>query len=67
MSTTIEYIIWGVPPGEEHENVLHTKSRSAAEAQKIIKILEDKHGCKKCHVQVLDLTKAPDFSKGLAK
>jgi len=59
----VEFIIWGVPPGEQHENVLHTKSKSMAEAQKIIKILETEHGCKKCRVQVLDLTKAPDFSK----
>ena len=63
----VEYIIWGIPPGEEHENVLHTKSKSMAEAKKIIKILETEHGCTKCHVQVLDLTKAPDFSKVLSK
>lgn len=63
----VEYIIWGIPPGEKHENVLHTKSKSMAEAKKIIKILEEEHGCTKCHVQVLDLTKAPDFSKVLSK
>ena len=30
----IEYVIWGVPPNEEHENVLHTKSASMEEAKK---------------------------------
>lgn len=63
----VEYIIWGIPLGEEHENVLHTKSKSMAEAKKIIKILEEEHGCTKCRVQVLDLTKAPDFSKIFSK
>jgi hypothetical protein len=59
----IEYVIWGIPPGEHHENVLYTKAESMAEAKKVITVLETKHGCTKCRVQVLDLTKAPDFSK----
>jgi hypothetical protein len=58
----IEYVIWGVPPGEQHENVLYTRAESMPEARKVIHTLETKHGCTKCRIQVLDLTKAPDFS-----
>jgi hypothetical protein len=63
VASDIEYVIWGIPPGESEENVLHTKSRSMGEAKKILRILEEEHGCKKCRIQVLDLTARPDFSK----
>lgn len=61
--TNIEYVIWGVPPNEEHENVLHTKSASMEEAKKIAKILEKEYGCTKTRIQVLDLSAKPDFTK----
>ena len=57
-----EYIVWGIPPGKKDEEVLYTKSKSKSEANKICDLLEKKHGCKKCRVQVLDLSTTPDFT-----
>ena len=56
-----EYIVWGIPPNQKDEEILFTKAKSQSEAQKVCDILEKKHGCKKCRVQVLDLSTEPDF------
>lgn len=61
--TEKEYIIWGIPPGKSDEDILYTKAKSPSEAKKICGILEKEHGCKKCRVQTLDLSVAPDFTK----
>lgn len=58
-----EFVIWGVPPNEEHENVLYTKATSLQEAIKISETLEKKHGCTNTRIQILDLSTPPDFSK----
>lgn len=52
-----EYIIWGIPPlpHEQHEQPLHTQSKTMAEARNIAKILETDHGVKKTRIQVLNL------------
>lgn len=55
-----EYIVWGIPPGEEHENVLYTQAKTMKRAREVCKILETGHGCTKCRVQVLDGS-LPDF------
>jgi hypothetical protein len=57
-----EFIIWGIPPGKVHEDLLYTKAKSMQEAKQVIKILETKHGCTKCRVHVLDLSAKPDFA-----
>jgi hypothetical protein len=58
---TIEYVIWGCPEGEEHEQVLHTLSKDMTEAKKISKILETDYKCSKLRVQILNLNAKPDF------
>jgi len=58
-----EYIVWGVPPNKKDEEILFTKAESSKEAQQVCKILTEKHGCKNCRVQVLDLSGNADFSK----
>jgi len=62
-STKTEYIIWGIPPGKRDEEILYTKAKSSGEAKKVIDILTQKHGCKKCRVQVLNLSQDTDFSQ----
>jgi len=62
-----EFIIWGLPPGEKYEVPLHTKSKSKSEAEKIMKILADKHGCTKMRIQILDFKTMPNFAKTLNK
>jgi hypothetical protein len=62
-STKTEYIVWGIPPGKRDEEILYTKAKSSGEAKKVIDILTQKHGCKKCRVQVLNLSQDTDFSQ----
>ncbi len=62
-STKTEYIVWGIPPGKRDEEILFTKAKSSGEAKKVIDILTQKHGCKKCRVQVLNLSQDTDFSQ----
>ena len=62
-STKTEYIVWGIPPGERDEEILYTKAKSSSEAKKVCDILTQKHGCKKCRVQILNLSQDTDFSQ----
>lgn len=66
-STKTEYIIWGVPPGKKDEQILFTKAKSMGEAKKVIETLTQKHGCKKCRVQTIDLSQDTDFSQEFGK
>jgi hypothetical protein len=52
-----EYIIWGVPKGEEHSIPLHTLAKSSDEAKKIQETLEQKYGCIDTSIQVIDFDK----------
>jgi hypothetical protein len=61
----IEYVIWGRPPGEEHEQPLYTKATTRQEAEDVIPILEEEHGCTACRIHELDLSVAPDFTKAV--
>ena len=54
-----EFVIWGIPPGKKHEDILYTKAKSHSEAKKIIKILTAKHGVTKARIQVLDMAQDP--------
>jgi hypothetical protein len=62
-STKTEYIVWGIPPGKREEEILYTKAKSSGEAKKVCDILTQKHGCKKCRVQTLNLSQDTDFSQ----
>lgn len=66
-SSSAEYVIWGIPPGKNDEQILYTKAESMGEANKARKVLEDTHGCKKTRVQVIDLSKSTDFGDEFAK
>ena len=54
-----EFIIWGIPPQQTTETLLHTKSTSIDNAKKVIGILETVHGCTNCRIQVLNPTDCP--------
>ena len=60
MNKKKEFIVWGISPKEKDESVLYTKATSQKEAEAVIKILETKHGCKKCRIQIIDFSK--DFN-----
>jgi hypothetical protein len=66
-TTKTEYIIWGVPPGKKDEQILFTKAKSMSEAKQVIEILTQKHECKKCRVQTIDLSQDTDFSQEFGK
>jgi len=54
-----EFVIWGIPPGKNSEDILYTKAKSHGEAKKVLKILTSKHGIKKGRIQILDLEQDP--------
>ena len=54
-----EFVIWGIPPGKNSEEILYTKAKSHSEAKKVVKVLMDKHGVKKARIQILDLEQDP--------
>jgi hypothetical protein len=60
-----EYIIWGIAPGQKHEDILFTNAQNLAEAKKVVSILESKHNCKNCKIQIIDFSQKIDFSKTL--
>jgi hypothetical protein len=62
---TKEYIIWGIPKGEKHEQVLYTLATNMPAAEYIKGKLENEYQCTKCRIQVLDLTEKPDFVKAI--
>lgn len=55
-----EYVIWGIPPGQQDEVPLYTLAETEEQAKAVIVVLEKKHGCRACRIQVIDGT-APDF------
>jgi hypothetical protein len=64
-----EYIIWGWPAGKSDpldQLPLYTLAKSMPEAERIMAILADKHGCHGMTVQVLDGT-LPDFAKAVLR
>jgi len=58
-----EYIIWGIAPGQNEEDILFTNAQNLEEAKKVIQILESEHSCKNCKIQIIDFSKKIDFSK----
>ena len=53
-----EYVVWGIAPGAEYENVLYTRATTAAEAGRVAATLEREHGCRRTRVQILDMSAA---------
>ncbi len=51
-----EYVIWGVPNGEQDEAILYTKATSMDSATKIKTVLEKKHACTGVRIQVIDMS-----------
>lgn len=56
-----EYVIWGVPKGMKEETLLISKFdgrtiTDKAVADRLAKILVDKHGCTNVRIQEIDLT-----------
>jgi hypothetical protein len=52
----MEYVIWGVPPGEDHETLLVSEAagiRDAAHAERIKAALAADHGCSRVRIQAL--------------
>ena len=53
---TKEYIVWGKTENSDDEQILFTKSQTLKQAQDVISLLQSKHNCKDCRVQILDLS-----------
>jgi hypothetical protein len=67
VSSTKEFVVWGIPQDKKQEQILYTKAKSMGEAKKVCEVLENKYGASQCRVQVLDLSTPPDFSKTINK
>ena len=62
----IEYVLWGIAPGTEEEQILVTRlyKRPIArlsEAEALVSWCE-KQGCTSVRIQAVDLSTKPDFS-----
>lgn len=49
-----EYIIWGLKPGNNFEEILYTKAENLEQAKTVVYMLETRYDCKKCRIQILD-------------
>jgi len=58
-----EYIVWGIAPKKDYEEPLYSKARSLKEAEEVKKKLEKDYKCKRCRIQVLDISKEWDARK----
>lgn len=56
-----EYIIWGIKPENNFEEILYTKATNLGQAEIVCFMLETKYQCKKCRIQILDFN--TDFNK----
>ena len=62
-----EYVIWGIAPETEHEQPLHTLSKTMEEARAVCTILEQKHGVRSIRVQILGLTNGSEVAGMFAR
>lgn len=56
MAQLSEFVIWGYAPGAEHESLLvseHAGLEDRAHAERIVGVLEEKHGCSRMRIQKL--------------
>jgi hypothetical protein len=68
-----EFIVWGIPEGKSEETLLLSEKagiKTIEQANNAIKLLEEKYGCKKCRIQIIDMSEgisADDFINTLSK
>ena len=65
----IEYIVWGIPSGKEHEEPLVTGLKTKAKATEIMAMFRNEtdetkpwYGVSKVRLHALDLNEVPDFA-----
>jgi len=68
----MEYIIWGQTNLEKQEQILCTKVEgelitNRSEAEKIAKVLTEKHGCLNVRIQEVDLSYPQSLNKYFTK
>ena len=54
-----EYIIWGISPNDTSETILVSEKaniKTMQHAKETVQLVTNKHGCKACHVQVIDFS-----------
>ncbi len=52
----LEFVVWGIPPGNADEVPLFTKAKSRLGAEKVAKCLEATKGCRKTRVQTFEIS-----------
>lgn len=61
-----EYVVWGVPPdGDGDERPLYTRAETMEQARRVMRVLEEQHGCTRLRVQVLNPAEPPDFVRAV--
>lgn len=63
----MEFVVWGIPPNGDSEEVLYTKATSMEQAKRVADVLKEKHGVTDTRVQVIDFTEDPDFRGTFSK
>lgn len=59
-----EFIIWGIPNGDEYEQVLYTRAESIHGAERVMAHLYKEGLATNCRIQVID-GEIPDFTKAI--
>ena len=58
-----EYVVWGIPPLGDFEEILSTLAESQEEADRTCEILTEQEGCTECRVQVIDFNDKTNLFK----
>jgi len=62
-----EYVIWGKSPKSNEETLLVSEKaglKSMSHAKQTVELLEGKHNCTECRVQVIDLSQPLVWNAG---
>lgn len=54
----VEFIIWGKPPGAEHEALLVSEAagiKCQEHAEQVVRKLQEQHGCREVRIQKFEL------------
>jgi hypothetical protein len=62
-----EYVIWGISPNKNFEEILYTKAKNLEQAETVVYMLETRYQCKKCRIQILNfnIDYNQDFSNSI--
>jgi hypothetical protein len=60
-----EFILWGIEPSKQAEEILYTKASTMEQAQTAKYMLETRYQCRAVRIQTIDFYTAPNFVQAL--